>query len=115
MVSFISYFYNMLVDYSSAFNLFKLIGSKLSTMHNGSIIHGDLTTSNILVTINKENSLEELTFIDFGLSYNAISLEDKAVDLYVLERALSSTHPHSEQLVNLLILIYIYLISLIIC
>jgi tRNA A-37 threonylcarbamoyl transferase component Bud32 len=34
--------------------------------------------------------------IDFGLSYVSNLVEDKAVDLYVLERAFSSTHPDSE-------------------
>lgn len=36
--------------------------------------------------------------IDFGLAYNSNLIEDKAVDLYVLERAFSSTHPDSEPL-----------------
>ena len=36
--------------------------------------------------------------IDFGLAYNSNLVEDKAVDLYVLERAFSSTHPDSEPL-----------------
>jgi tRNA A-37 threonylcarbamoyl transferase component Bud32 len=36
--------------------------------------------------------------IDFGLAYNSTLVEDKAVDLYVLERAFSSTHPESEPL-----------------
>lgn len=34
--------------------------------------------------------------IDFGLSYVSVMPEDKAVDLYVLERAFSSTHPNTE-------------------
>lgn len=34
--------------------------------------------------------------IDFGLAYTSILVEDKAVDLYVLERAFGSTHPDSE-------------------
>jgi tRNA A-37 threonylcarbamoyl transferase component Bud32 len=38
--------------------------------------------------------------IDFGLSYNSSLAEDKAVDLYVLERAFLSTHPNSEKLVS---------------
>ena len=38
--------------------------------------------------------------IDFGLSYNSTLAEDKAVDLYVLERAFLSTHPNSETLVS---------------
>lgn len=36
--------------------------------------------------------------IDFGLAYTSSLVEDKAVDLYVLERAFSSTHPESEPL-----------------
>ena len=36
--------------------------------------------------------------IDFGLAYTSTLVEDKAVDLYVLERAFSSTHPASEAL-----------------
>ena len=36
--------------------------------------------------------------IDFGLAYMSTLVEDKAVDLYVLERAFSSTHPASEPL-----------------
>jgi tRNA A-37 threonylcarbamoyl transferase component Bud32 len=36
--------------------------------------------------------------IDFGLSFHSALIEDKAVDLYVLERAFSSTHPDSEPL-----------------
>ena len=36
--------------------------------------------------------------IDFGLSYHSSLIEDKAVDLYVLERAFASTHPDSEPL-----------------
>lgn len=34
--------------------------------------------------------------IDFGLSYVSGLVEDKAVDLYVLERAFASTHPEPE-------------------
>jgi TP53 regulating kinase-like protein len=34
--------------------------------------------------------------IDFGLAYTSSLTEDKAVDLYVLERAFASTHPDSE-------------------
>eukprot|EP00478_Filoreta_tenera_P001249 GABV01001265.1.p1 GENE.GABV01001265.1~~GABV01001265.1.p1 ORF type:complete len:190 (-),score=56.98 GABV01001265.1:30-599(-) len=41
--------------------------------------------------------------IDFGLSSTSVSDEDRAVDLYVLERAMSSTHPKSEPLVAALL------------
>ncbi len=38
--------------------------------------------------------------IDFGLSTVQTSIEDKAVDLYVFERAVMSTHPGTEALVS---------------
>ncbi|KAK3059327.1 hypothetical protein LTS18_011122, partial [Coniosporium uncinatum] len=44
-------------------------------------------------------SLEgEIVLIDFGLSTQSVQDEDKAVDLYVLERAFGSTHPQAEGL-----------------
>lgn len=57
-------------------------------VHEIGIIHGDLTTSNMIMKENK------IFLIDFGLSYFKDSAEDRAVDLYVLERAFKSTHPH---------------------
>lgn len=44
----------------------------------------------------------ELVMIDFGLSYMSNSAEDKGVDLYVLKRALISTHPGTEELFELI-------------
>lgn len=45
--------------------------------------------------------------IDFGLSYVSQVIEDKAVDLYVLKRAIISSNPRSEEIVNFLILIFL--------
>lgn len=42
--------------------------------------------------------LKDQVLIDFGLAYTSMLAEDKAVDLYVLERAFTSTHPESEPL-----------------
>ena len=40
----------------------------------------------------------KVVIIDFGLgSQGVASPEDRAVDLYVLERAMASTHPGSEE------------------
>ncbi|XP_017100338.1 EKC/KEOPS complex subunit TP53RK [Drosophila bipectinata] len=69
------------------------IGGIIGKMHSNHIIHGDLTTSNIL--INPKDGDYDVVFIDFGLSHYNQATEDKGVDLYVLERALLSTH--SEQ------------------
>uniref|UniRef100_A0A915N4X3 non-specific serine/threonine protein kinase n=1 Tax=Meloidogyne javanica TaxID=6303 RepID=A0A915N4X3_MELJA len=60
-------------------------------MHSAGLIHGDLTTPNVLVK-KKQNDNLDLIFIDFGLSKFSQKPEDKAVDLYVLERALTSAH-----------------------
>ncbi|KAL7411808.1 kinase-like domain-containing protein [Mrakia frigida] len=79
-----------------------LIGSQLALLHLTDIIHGDLTTSNMMIRPLEPSSPSspsyELVMIDFGLSFSSTLAEDKAVDLYVLERAFSSTHPGSEGL-----------------
>lgn len=72
-------------------NIANKMGHVIGKMHCHSIIHGDLTTSNILVRFENETTWD-LFVIDFGLSYSKSSDEDKAVDLYVLERALTSKH-----------------------
>lgn len=75
--------------------LAKEIGRILGTMHANHIIHGDLTTSNLLLEGRPED--HRIAVIDFGLGSYDESTEDKGVDLYVLERALSSTHPKTER------------------
>lgn len=64
------------------------MGEKIGQLHARDIIHGDLTTSNIMVRQG------ELVFIDFGLSFFSEKVEDKAVDLFLLNRALESKHYH---------------------
>ncbi|KDQ22583.1 hypothetical protein PLEOSDRAFT_1079844 [Pleurotus ostreatus PC15] len=73
--------------------LMGLIGTEIAKMHLAGIIHGDLTTSNMIL---ESSQSPRLVLIDFGLSYHSGLVEDKAVDLYVLERAFASTHPDSE-------------------
>jgi TP53 regulating kinase-like protein len=63
-----------------------LIGKNLSIMHDLDIIHGDLTTSNMILRDNK------LFFIDFGLSFSSARIEDKAVDIHLFKQALGSRH-----------------------
>ncbi|KAH1116742.1 hypothetical protein GYH30_046232 [Glycine max] len=64
------------------------IGDTIGKLHDGGLIHGDLTTSNMLL----KSDTKQLVLIDFGLSFTSTLPEDKAVDLYVLERALISMH-----------------------
>ncbi|KAJ3155215.1 TP53 regulating kinase [Geranomyces variabilis] len=69
------------------------IAKSLGVMHDEDIVHGDLTTSNMMM---RAGDIPSLVLIDFGLSFVSTLVEDKAVDLYVLERALSSTHPDTD-------------------
>jgi TP53 regulating kinase and related kinases len=74
-------------------------GRMVAVMHCADMLHGDLTTSNVMVE-RVEGGEGQLVLIDFGLSETSTSHEDKAVDLYVLERAFDSTHPGQRYLVD---------------
>jgi TP53 regulating kinase-like protein len=109
---------------SNILDLAQQIGQLVGRLHNIGIVHGDLTTSNMMVleiiddsdkkeavdenenNNNNNNNKDgkgdgsssslssfEVALIDFGLSKSTFSVEEQAVDLYVLERALLSTHP----------------------
>uniref|UniRef100_A0A915MVA3 non-specific serine/threonine protein kinase n=1 Tax=Meloidogyne javanica TaxID=6303 RepID=A0A915MVA3_MELJA len=56
------------------------LGSIIQNMHSAGLIHGDLTTSNVLVKKRQDDNLN-LIFIDFGLSQFSQKPEDKAVVL----------------------------------
>ena len=71
------------------------IGENIAKLHDNDIIHGDLTTSNMIYVSKKERSKENLGclyFIDFGLSFNSARIEDKAVDLHLIKQALEAKH-----------------------
>lgn len=82
------------------------MGQILAKMHDEDVIHGDLTTSNMLLRSGLENTEADLVLIDFGLSYISALPEDKGVDLYVLEKAFLSTHPNTELLFEKLLKSY---------
>jgi TP53 regulating kinase and related kinases len=63
------------------------IGELVGKLHKKGIIHGDLTTSNMILTPGGQ-----IFLVDFGLGENNIELEAKGVDLHLLKRALQSTH-----------------------
>lgn len=67
-------------------HLAREIGQKVGLLHQNDIIHSDLTTSNMLLKDDK------IHLIDFGLSFVSKKIEDKAVDLHLLDRALESKH-----------------------
>jgi TP53 regulating kinase and related kinases len=68
-------------------SLSRLIGKMIGRLHNNGIIHGDLTTSNMILT-----PYVKVVFVDFGLSDRSIELEPKGVDLHLMKRTLQSTH-----------------------
>jgi Kae1-associated kinase Bud32 len=62
------------------------IGNNIAKLHDADIIHGDLTTSNMIYLDNK------VYFIDFGLGFESSKIEDKAVDLHLIKQALEAKH-----------------------
>jgi len=69
-------------------HLAREIGQRMGRLHQADIIHSDLTTSNMI----RHQETGEVNFIDFGLSFFSEKIEDKAVDLFLLDRALEITH-----------------------
>jgi len=64
----------------------KKIGESIAKLHDKDIIHGDLTTSNMILKNDK------VFFIDFGLGFISHKFEDKSVDLHLLKQALEAKH-----------------------
>ena len=62
------------------------IGENTATLHAADIIHGDLTTSNMILKEGK------IFFVDFGLGFISKKIEDKAVDIHLLKEALEAKH-----------------------
>lgn len=62
------------------------LGKQVALLHKNDIIHGDLTTSNVILSNYK------IFIIDFGLGFISKRLEDKAVDLHLIKQALEAKH-----------------------
>lgn len=106
-------------------DLMRRIGHAIGALHKAGVIHGDLTTSNLMLRPSSPPPLDmsqkeqsgiqavlddseehrsggspsmegDVVLIDFGLASQSVQDEDRAVDLYVLERAFGSTHPRTE-------------------
>jgi TP53 regulating kinase-like protein len=103
--------------------IIKQIGEQIGKIHDQNIIHGDLTTSNTILVYNKDkasnkrslltnkkgdasqldNNAEQQSnfkvyFIDFGLGFVSLRVEDKAVDLHLIKQALEAKHFQNSNL-----------------
>lgn len=67
------------------------IGKSVAKLHDENIVHGDLTTSNMIYKGKKVH------IIDFGLGFLSPRDEDKAVDIHVFKEALEARHPHLHE------------------
>jgi TP53 regulating kinase-like protein len=63
------------------------IGELIGRLHTNGVIHGDLTTSNMIL-----NFESKIFLVDFGLGEKTMELEARGVDLHLMKRALQSTH-----------------------
>jgi TP53 regulating kinase-like protein len=63
------------------------IGELIGKLHRQGLIHGDLTTSNMIL-----NPEDKIYFVDFGLGEKNVEVEAQGVDLHLMKRALQSTH-----------------------
>ncbi len=64
----------------------KQVGKSLAKIHDAGIIHGDLTTSNMILKDAK------VYFIDFGLGFHSNRIEDRSTDIHLIKEALEAKH-----------------------
>jgi len=67
--------------------LCQTVGKLIGNLHAAGIVHGDLTTSNMILS-----SAGRIFFVDFGLAERTAELEARGVDLHLMKRVMCSTH-----------------------
>lgn len=88
--------FKMLVERLSQKELATLchrFGQSIAVLHQGEVVHGDPTTSNVIV-----DRASRLWLIDFGLSEMNATVEMKGVDLHLIRRALETTHWDKQEI-----------------
>ena len=69
----------------------KTAGKSIRMLHRQAIVHGDLSTNNIIITPEGDAVL-----IDFGLAKIEFETELYGIDLHVLFEILGASHPHRK-------------------
>lgn len=88
--------YNHL-DRPKIISISRIIGENVARLHNCGIIHGDLTTSNIILKQDESPTENKIVFLDFGLGKISHLVEDKGVDLLVFKKAINGIHHDISQ------------------
>lgn len=67
-------------------------GAILAKLHSSDIIHGDYTPANLIVSKKggSKGTVGSFSVIDFGLGFVSNDIEDKAVDVFTMLRALEN-------------------------
>ena len=87
--------FKQIVETLSSERLVKLcntFGHLIALLHRGEVVHGDPTTSNLIV-----DDDFKLWMVDFGLAEMNATVEMKGVDLHLIRRALETTHWDLEE------------------
>jgi TP53 regulating kinase-like protein len=66
--------------------IFSSLGRYAAKLHSSGVVHGDLTTANLV----RRNG--DLVFLDFGLSSHSSKAEDHAVDLRLIKETVMGAH-----------------------
>ncbi|MHA2600636.1 MAG: KEOPS complex kinase/ATPase Bud32 [Candidatus Thorarchaeota archaeon SMTZ1-83] len=69
-------------------------GRLIGLLHKGGVVHGDPTTSNVIV-----DKQSKLWLIDFGLAEMNATVEMKGVDIHLMRRAFETTHWDHEEII----------------
>lgn len=84
---------------NEARKLLRSVGEQIGLLHTAGIVHGDLTTSNVIVTPSGAPFI-----VDFGMSRRSIEPEDRGVDLHLLQRSIVASHSqNSSSMMNAMI------------
>lgn len=73
----------------TAHRIAREIGRVVGRLHRAGVVHGDLTTSNMIVRDGR------VVMIDFSLGGKDATAEARGVDLHLLREALTSAHAHA--------------------